>query len=135
VPYHHVVTSFSLTDLYEAQDLETNTRLPGRGPVLSMTAGVRYAASASSRFDGFGVKLTSNGLSEQPAYIVAYTTVPNPPYAQAAASTLLDAYAGYRITTKLVLTLRGYNLLDDRYATFNGYPMPGRSFALELRSR
>jgi outer membrane receptor protein involved in Fe transport len=134
-PYRRVVTSFSLTDLYQAQDLDTNTRLPGRGPVLSMTTGLRYAASAESRFDGFGVKLTSNGLSEQPQYIVPFSTTPNPPYAQAAASTLLDAYAGYRITPKLVLTLRGYNLLDDRYATYNGYPMPGRSIALELRSR
>ena len=134
-PYHHVVTSFSLTDLYQAQDLDTNMRLPDRGPVLSMTTGVRYVASAGSLFDGFGVKLTSNGLSEQPQYIVPYSTVPNPPYAQAAASTLVDAYAGYRVTPKLILTLRGYNLLDDRYATYNGYPMPGRSFALELRSK
>jgi vitamin B12 transporter len=134
-PDHHVVTSFSLTDLYEAQDLDTGTRLPGRGPVLSMTTGLRYVASAGGRFDGLGVKLTSNGLSEQPQYIVPYSTVPTPPYAQAAASTLVDAYAGYRVSPKLVLTLRGYNLLDDRYATFNGYPMPGRSFALELRSK
>ena len=100
-----------------------------------MTTGVRYVASAGSLFDGFGVKLTSNGLSEQPQYIVPFSTVPNPSYAQAAASTLLSAYAGYRVTPKLILTLRGYNLLDDRYATYNGYPMPGRSFALELRSK
>jgi outer membrane receptor protein involved in Fe transport len=134
-PYHHVVTSFSLTDLYEAQDLDTNTRLPGRGPVLSMTTGLHYVAGAGSRFDGVGVKVISNGLSEQPQYIVPYSTTPNPAYAQAAASTLVDAYAGYRVAPKLVLTLRGFNLLDDRYATYNGYPMPGRSFALELRSK
>lgn len=134
-PYRHFVTSFSLTDLYEAQDLDTNTRLPGRGPVLSMTTGIRYVTSAQSRFDGFGVKVMSNGLSQQPEFVVPFTTTPNPAYAQAAASTVLDAYVGYRIAPKLILTLRGFNVLDDRYATFNGYPMPGASYVLELRSR
>ena len=58
-----------------------------------------------------------------------------PYYAQSAAFTTTNAYVGYRITPKTVLTLRGDNLLGARYAYFNGYPMPGPSYTLELRSR
>ena len=38
-------------------------------------------------------------------------------------------------TMRLLVTLRGYNLGDERYAEIGGYAMPGRSFALELSTR
>ncbi|MBV8488898.1 MAG: TonB-dependent receptor [Candidatus Eremiobacteraeota bacterium] len=121
----------SITNLYRAQDLNDNIRIVGRGPVIASTFGLRYTELPGSRWDGWGVTLTSDGPSEYP---------PPPSYgvpwwAQANAFTTLDGYVGYRIASKLAVTLRGYNLLNDRYAVFNGYPMPGPSFALELHAR
>ena len=133
--YHGLVATLAITNLYRAQDLDTNTavdpysgqRLPGRGPVFATTLGTTYTAPAQSRFDGFGVKITNWGQQSPNAT--------EPYYAQSAAFTTTDAYIGYRITPKTVLTLRGDNLLGARYAYFNGYPMPGPSYTLELRSR
>lgn len=121
--------SLDVTDLYRAQDLDDQTRIAGRGPVLALRAGVRYSAPAYSRFDGFGVGLTAAG--GQGAFDASL-----PYYAQSNAGySTLGGYVGYRIAPRMILTLRGFNLLDDRYAVVSGYPMPGRSFALELRSR
>ncbi len=54
---------------------------------------------------------------------------------QPATFTDVDGYIGYRIAPTVVVALRGYNLGNDRYALYAGYPMPGRSFAIEVRSR
>lgn len=127
-PVRHIATTLSVTNLYRAQDLDTNSRIVGRGPVFAAVLGLRYVTEASSRFDGAGVTITSNGLAEPTDYTVPY-------YAQAVPYTTVDAYAGYRVAPKLVLTLRAFNLLDARYSAYNGYPMPGPSFAVELRAR
>jgi vitamin B12 transporter len=133
--YRGTVATLSITNLYRAQDLDSNLavdpysggRIPGRGPTFATTLGVQYTAPAWSRFDGYGVKLTSWGQqSPDPAL---------PYYAQSAAFTTTNAYVGYRIAPKAILTLRGYNLLGARYAYYNGYPMPGPSYALEVRSK
>jgi vitamin B12 transporter len=134
-PYRHVATTVAVTDLYRALDLDTGTRIPGRGPVLSATATLRYVPNPNERFDGFGATIASNGLSQPPQSVIPFTTVPVPAYARAAAWTTVGAYVAYRVAPRVVLALRGYNLLDDRYAVFNGYPMPGPSFTLELRAK
>ncbi len=61
----------------------------------------------------------------------------SPAYAlyQPSTFTLVNASAAYRLGPRLLVALRGYNLGNDRYALYAGYPLPGRSFALELRSR
>jgi vitamin B12 transporter len=133
--YHGLTGTLAITNLYRAQDLDTDPavdpysggRLPGRGPVFATTLGAHYTAPGWSRFDGYGVKITSWGQQSPNAN--------EPYYAQSAAFTTLNAYAGYRITPKAILTLRGNNLLGARYAYYNGYPMPGPSYTLELRSR
>ena len=132
-PIDHLVTTLGVTNLYRAQDLETNERINGRGPVFATTLGFRYVTAASSRFDGAGVTITNSGAVEPPNVNTPYITVPY--WAQASAFTTVDAYAGVRIAPRFVLTLRGFNLLNDRYAVFSGYPMPGPSFSVELRSR
>lgn len=130
-PLHGYRASLDLTDLYRAQNLDTNTRLPGRGAVFAAALGLSYVAPARARFDGFGVTVTSRGPQEAsdpylPSSDAAY---------QPAAYTTLDAYAGVRLAPTLVLALRGYNLGNERYAIYAGFPMPGRAFALELRTR
>ncbi|HEY1867360.1 MAG TPA: TonB-dependent receptor, partial [Candidatus Cybelea sp.] len=52
---HGYAATLDVTNLYRAQDLDNNTRLPGRGPVFAVSLGVRYAAPPPSRFDGFGI--------------------------------------------------------------------------------
>jgi vitamin B12 transporter len=133
--YKGVVASLAITNLYRAQDLDTDAnvdtyagqRLPGRGPVFATTLGVHYTAPAWSRFDGYGVKLTNWG-AQSPDPTLPY-------YAQSAAFTTTNAYVGYRVTPRTILTLRGDNLLGARYAYYNGYPMPGPSYTLELRTK
>ncbi|HEY1867313.1 MAG TPA: hypothetical protein VGG70_03395, partial [Candidatus Cybelea sp.] len=60
-----------------------------------------------------------------------------PQYAvyQPSTFTQIDGYVGFRVAPHLLFVLRGYNLGNDRYAIYAGYPMPGRSFTLELRGR
>lgn len=122
----------NVTNLYRAQDINDNIRIIGRGPVFASNFGLRYLTLPNSPWDGWGATITSNGPSEYPP-VSASSGVPY--WAQANAFTTLDAYVGYRVAPKLAVTLRGYNLLNDRYAVFNGYPMPGPSFSIELRAR
>jgi len=129
LPYHHVVANLGITNLYRAQDLDNDTRLPGRGPVFAVTMGLRYIPARDSRFDGFSIAARTQGPQEsQDPYL-------GPIYSayQPSTFTTVDASVGYRVTPQLVLALRGYNLGNDRYAIYAGYPMPGRSFSVELR--
>jgi outer membrane receptor protein involved in Fe transport len=96
-----------------------------------VTTALRYRAPATSRFDGFTIEARAQGPQEAPdPYLSAAYSVYQP-----ADFTQIDAYAGYRLATSLLLEVRGYNLGNDRYALYAGYPMPGRSVQVELRSR
>jgi vitamin B12 transporter len=130
-PSHGYVATLDVTNLYRAQNLDTQSRLPGRGPVFAASLGLRYVAPPRSRFDGFKIVAHTQGPQENPDPYLS------PVYAvyQPATFTTVDGYLGYRLAPQLLLTLRGYNLGNDRYAIYAGYPMPGRSFAVELRSR
>jgi vitamin B12 transporter len=129
-PSHGYTALLNVTDLYRAQDLDTDTRLPGRGPVFDVTVGLQYVAPPSSRFDGFKITANTQGAQEAPdPFLPQVWSVYQP-----TTYTTVDAYAGYRIAPRVVLALRGYNLGNERYAIFAGYPMPGRSFAVEVRT-
>jgi vitamin B12 transporter len=128
---HGYVADLDVTNLYRAQDLKTGARLPGRGPVFAIALGLRYIAPPASRFDGFKIAARTQGPQESADPYLA------PAYAlyQPATFTAVDAYLGYRLTPYLIVAVRAYNLGNDRYALYAGYPMPGRAFTLELRSR
>jgi vitamin B12 transporter len=130
LPSHHIVANLGVTNIYRAQNLDTNTRLSGRGPVFAVTLGLRYLPSREGRFDGFTISAHTQGPQE------ATDPYLNPIYSdyQPATFTTVDASVGYRVAPQLVLALRGYNLGNDRYAIYAGYPMPGRSFSMELRA-
>lgn len=129
--FYHCVANLDVTNLYRAQDLASGLRIPGRGPVFAVGLGLRYEAPANRRFDGFTIGVRAQGAQESPDPFLAprYGTY------QPAAFADLQAYAGYRITPLLVLGVRGENLANDRYALYAGYPMPGRSVSIELRSK
>ncbi len=129
--FYGCVASLGVANLYRAQDLITSTRLPGRGPVFAVTLALQYEAPANRRFDGFAIRALTQGPQEQPDPFLS------PAFAvyQPATFTNVEASVGYRLTPGLILALRGYNLGNDRYALYAGYPMPGRSLRVELRSR
>ena len=53
---------------------------------------------------------------------------------QPSSFTSIDAYAGYRVAPQRA-ALRGYDLGNDRYAIYGGYPMPGRTVRAGTASR
>jgi vitamin B12 transporter len=128
----------AMTNLYRAEDLDTATRIAGRGPAFTVGSGVDYVASPKSRFDGFGIELLAKG----PRGIVDPSL---PSFEQPVAYARVDAYVGYRLLPRLTVTLRGFDLTNARYSEFGSYspssvalyayPVPGRSFAVELRTR
>ncbi len=90
---------------------------------------MRYIPARDSRFDGFTIAARTQGPQEsQDPYLAPIYSAYQP-----STFTTVDASVGYRVTPQLVLALRGYNLGNDRYAIYAGYPMPGRSFSVELR--
>jgi outer membrane receptor protein involved in Fe transport len=44
----------------------------------------------------------------------------------------LDAFVRYRIDSKAIVTLRGFNLGNEYAAPIFGYPAPGRRVSVEL---
>jgi vitamin B12 transporter len=129
---------FAITNLYRAEDLDNDTRIIARGPVFTVASGVDYVAPSQSRFDGFGIETLSKGAR-------GYVNPSLPAFDQPVAYTRLDAYVGYRLMRTLALVLRGFDLTNARYSEFGTYaassaalyryPVPGRSFLLELEIR
>lgn len=131
--YHGFTTRFNVTDLYRAEDLDAQTRLPNQA-VISANLALDYAPSRKSAFGGFGVALHVQGAR-------GYVDPAQPLFDQPAAYTTLDAYVRLNAGAAAV-TLRGFNLGNERYAalggfggTVGGYPMPGRSFSLEVSGK
>ncbi len=118
-PLRDVRSSLSITDTYRALDLTgPATRLPRR-PVVAGDLNLEYVSSRPGA-------LASAGFL---AHVVGAHDTPDTEY------TRVDAYARLRAAPGALLSLRVYNLGDARYADVSGYPMPGRTFALELSTR
>jgi vitamin B12 transporter len=127
-PLHGIVASLDITNLYRAQDLGTNTRIPNRGPVFAGRLALDYAGPLDAFVANAGISMRSEG----PRSAVNTT---KPLFDQAAAYSRLNAYIGLRAGRYALVTLRGINLGNERYAEIPGYPMPGRSFAVELSTK
>jgi vitamin B12 transporter len=125
VPVHGISATLHATDLYLAQDLDAQTRLPN-DPVFDVDLGLQYAG-------GPRAMLAAAGVSERAVGARGFDTSV-PAFDQPSAYDDLRAYVSFRVRPALLLTLRGYNLGNERYAQVEGYPMPGRTFAVELRS-
>jgi len=118
----------AITNLYRAQNLDTQTRIAGRGPVFSGTLELGFLGADTTVLESAGIVVRASGdrgsvdrtapLFDQP---VAYARV--------------DAFARFRAGARSLLTIRGYDLGNARYAETGGYPMPGRSFAVEFSTR
>ncbi|MDE2483222.1 MAG: TonB-dependent receptor, partial [bacterium] len=127
LPLHGITTRLALTDLYRAQNLESGARLPN-DPVLSASLTLAVHGTRQGWFDEGGLTVRAVG----PRGTVDHT---QPLFYQSDTYSTLDAYVRARIAPCLTLTLRDANLGNERYAAIAGYPMPGRTFALELATR
>lgn len=111
LPLHGFTASLNLTDLYRAQNLETQARLPD-DPVF--TANVRLDYAGEGFIEAAGASVHSAGAHGPAAF------------------TRADAYLSLRAAPNLLFTLRAYNFGNARYEAVSGFPMPGRTFAFEL---
>jgi vitamin B12 transporter len=129
-------TTLGVTDLYRALDLTTvATRLPNR-PVFSTSLALEYAA-ASPRATVAAFGLIALGMGER-NQIPLSTAVDPTQYA--AAYTTINGYLRLRAAPRALVTLRVYNLGNERYSAiasppFGGYPVPGRAFGIELSTK
>lgn len=126
-PYHGISVALNATDLYTALDLSAGTRLPN-DPVFTVNLGLQIAGSRNGAFAGAGIseRLVGNRGPVDEA---------QPLFFQPVAYANLSGFADVRIGPRLDLFIRGFNLGNERYADVAGYPLPGRSFALELRGK
>jgi vitamin B12 transporter len=126
-PVGGLVASVDATDLYRALDLTTGARLP-REPVLQGSVSVShpFARGAFSYGMRFGV-VGSDGDDK--------ANVPPPLTGTYDAYSSLDAFVRYRVGPDAIVSVRGFNLGDDRGVPIFGYPSPGRRFVVEVGTR
>jgi vitamin B12 transporter len=127
-PRNGIYASLNLTDLYRAQDLTTGARLPNRGPVLQSNLELGYTSAAETGIESAAILVHSAGARG----VVDFS---QPLFDQAGAFTRVDAFVRIHTGSGLLVTVRGFNLGNERYAEVAGYPLPGRSFAIELGTR
>lgn len=118
-PFHGFTTAFNLTDTYRAQDLTVSEQRLARRPVLVSNVELAYTGSPRARLAAAGVSAHTAGDDADP-------------FGSAPGYTRIDAYVRLRLAPRAVLSLRAYDLGNERYEEIGGYPMPGRSFTLEL---
>jgi vitamin B12 transporter len=121
-PFHGFTARVNLSDLYRAQNLTAaEQRLPRR-PVLVSNVELGYAGAPLGLLASAG--------------IVAHSIGSNPDaFGAAQPFTRVDAYARLRLAARALLSLRVYDLGNERYEEIGGFPMPGRAFTLELSTR
>jgi vitamin B12 transporter len=126
--YNGFTAALNFTDLYRAENVDAQTRLPN-DPVTAANLRLDYtSANPQSLVDSLGVSMRlagDRGFVDRTA----------PLFDQPTAFTSIDAYARLRAGRNLLFSVRGYNLGNERYAAVAGYPMPGRSFIVELSTK
>jgi vitamin B12 transporter len=126
--YNGFVASLNVTDLYRAENLDAGTRLPN-DPVISANLRLDYTAPAQDAL------LAAAGVAARSMGARGAVDTTKPLFDQPAPFTSIDAYVRVRAGSNMLLSLRGYNLGNERYAAVSGYPMPGRSYLVELTAK
>ena len=127
LPLNGISATLNATDLYLAENLDQQTRLPN-DPVFTVNLGLVYRA-------GGRAFLREAGITERAVGARGAVDPTQPPFFQPVAYSDAQAYASLSLAPRMLLTLRGYNLGSERYAQVSGYPMPGRTFAIELTAK
>jgi vitamin B12 transporter len=127
-PVHHVRLTAGFTNVFRALDTGTGIRLPSTPPIVA-TLGIERG------FDGgalaFGANVRIVGSSPDVPNFGGGPSLADP----YDASTVADAYVRYRVAPHVVLSVRGRNIGNDRYAPIFAYPAPGRTLQIELATR
>jgi vitamin B12 transporter len=126
-PVRGLVADANFTDLYRALDLTTGARLP-RNPVGQASAGITrpFGTTHTSFGVRFGV-VGSNGDDT--------ANVPPPLVGRYDSYSSIDAYVRYKVSRAGIVSVRGFNLGNDREAPIFGYPNVGRRVVVELSTR
>ncbi|MBV9270463.1 MAG: TonB-dependent receptor [Candidatus Eremiobacteraeota bacterium] len=127
LPMNRITAAVNVTDLYRAQGFDASgamSRLPN-DPVINANVDLTYSGRQNDAVTEAGLRMRVVG-NRGPVTFNA------PLFDQPVSYSRLDAYVRTRLGERAVLTLRGYNLGNERYAEIGGYPMPGRAFGVEL---
>lgn len=127
LPMNGITLGVTTTNLYHAQDLDGGTRLPN-DPVFSVAFDLGVRGRSTGIFNDGGVTVRAVGAR-------GFVDTTQPLFFQPVAYSTFDAFARFRVARGTLLSLRGYNLGNERYAEVAGYPMPGRTFAVELSTK
>ncbi|MDQ2680956.1 MAG: TonB-dependent receptor [Candidatus Eremiobacteraeota bacterium] len=132
IPLHTLYAKLNLTDLYRAQNLDAGAdgvRIAGRGPVIRANFELGSQGTPGSLIESAGI--IADVVGPRGAIDVS-----QPAFLQQVGYTRLDGFLRVRLRRDALLSIRGYNLGNERYSdVYPGYPMPGRSFLVELSSR
>jgi len=120
-PLNGIVARFNVTDTYRALGFVPGsdaTRLANR-PVFSTSVDIGYTGSATNTLAAAGAVAHTVGLLTGGAG--NYTTI--------------DGYLRLRAARHALVSLRVFDLGNERYEEIAGYPMPGRTVQVELSTR
>jgi vitamin B12 transporter len=126
-PIHGLIADLSFTNLYRALDLTTDARL-ARSPAGQASAGITRPFGPTRT--SFGVRFGVVGSDGDDT-----ANVPPPLIGRYDSYTSVDAYVRYKLSKDGIVTVRGFNLGNDRKAPIFGYPNVGRRFVVELSTR
>jgi vitamin B12 transporter len=121
-PLHGFTARVNVTNVFRAQDLTRDERRLPRRPAIVSNVELAYAGAPRALLAATGIVAHSVGLNADS-------------FGSAQPFTRVDAYARLRVAPRALLSLRVYDLGGERYEESGGFPMPGRTFALELSTR
>jgi vitamin B12 transporter len=127
-PAHGVNVSLRVTDLYRALNIDTGARLPN-DPTIAADLGLNVSGKPLGSFDEAGIAFHTEGSRAWSPFS------PEPAFEQSFGYQTVDAFARFRLSNHLLITLRGYNLGNARYAEVSGFPQAPRNFALQLTTK
>ncbi|MDQ2909142.1 MAG: TonB-dependent receptor [Candidatus Eremiobacteraeota bacterium] len=126
-PFAGVVAHLSYTDLYKALNLSSGARLP-QNPVGQATLALTRPFG-TDRYS-YGLRWRIVGSDGNDA-----ANVPPPLSGTYDAYDSFDAFVRYKVAPRAILTVRGFNLGDERAAPIFGYPLPGRRLFVEFSTQ
>jgi vitamin B12 transporter len=121
-PRHGVTARLSLTDTYRA--LAYNAGVPAARlfhvPVFATLLDLGYTGRPAARLAAAGAIAHTVGALDTSG---------------AGDFTTIDTYVRVRLAPRALVSLRVYDVGNKRYEYEDGYPMPGRTYAVELSTR
>jgi vitamin B12 transporter len=124
LPLRGVTFGVNATDLYRAEDAYLGTRLPN-DPVFTVNALLSIQGSSHGLFSDGGISLRAVGAR-------GFVDPTQSPADQPVAYATSDAFVRLHVMPRALLALHAYNFGNESYADVGGYPMPGRTFTVQL---